>query len=33
MRDVILKAGIPNPDNKKDYLKIQTVKSLVYLED
>lgn len=28
MRDVILIAGIPNPDNKKDYLKIQTVKSL-----
>ena len=28
MRDVILIAGIPNPDNEKDYLKIQTVKSL-----
>ena len=28
MRDVILKAGIPNPDNEKDYLKIQTVKSV-----
>lgn len=28
MRDVILIAGIPNPDNEKDYLKIQTVKSV-----
>ena len=28
MRDVILIAGIPNPDNEKDCLKIQTVKSL-----
>ena len=26
MRDVILAAGIPNPDNEKEYLKIQTVK-------
>lgn len=28
MRDVILIAGIPNPNNEKDYLKIQTVKSI-----
>ena len=26
MRDVILKAGIPDPNNEKDYLKIETVK-------
>lgn len=26
MRDVILKAGIPDPNSEKDYLKIQTVK-------
>lgn len=28
MRDVILIAGIPNPNNEDDYLKIETVKSL-----
>lgn len=26
MRDVILKAGIPDPNSEKDYLKIETVK-------